>query len=73
MSDNANIDDEMQDITVCMIRTRMPINPPSYGSINSLKSEDSQDIIQVRAHFEYCETSYFNGKIYAISDEGEDL
>ena len=60
MSDNEDTDDEMQYTTFCMIRTRMSLDPPSYGSNEPPESEDSQDIIQVRAHFEYYSECYLD-------------
>ena len=48
-----------------MVRSQViPCTPPD--------SMSSKDVLQVRAHFEYCDTTYFNGKVYAISDGGAD-
>ena len=51
-------DDELQ-TSAYMVKTRVPVDPPS-------------DVLDVRAHFEYCDNSLFNKKIYAISDGGAD-
>ena len=60
LSDDEDTDDDELHTSVYMVKTRIPIDPPS-------------DVLEVRAHFEYCDTSlYNNNKIYAISDGGAD-
>ena len=59
----------MEERTIYMVRTRIAVDPPSFEPNFPPKSVQPTDILQVRAHFEYCESSYFGGKIYAIQME----
>jgi hypothetical protein len=59
MDSDDDTDNEAIDIHPYMVRTRLPLEPPS-------------DILDVRAHFEYIDHALFNDSIYAISDGGAD-
>lgn len=50
-------DDEMMEHSMNMVRRTVPLDPPS-------------DVIGVKAHFEYIDSNFCDGKIYAISDGG---
>ena len=58
-SDGEDTDDDAIDTSAYMVKTRVPLEPPS-------------DILDVKAYFEYIDHALFNDSIYAISDGGAD-
>jgi len=59
LSDGNETDDDMLETSVFMVKHRIAMDPPS-------------DIIDVKAHFEYCDVETGNNKLYAITDGGAD-
>ena len=59
LSDDNKTDDDMLETSVFMVKQRIAMDPPS-------------DIIDVKAHFEYCDMDTGNNKLYAITDGGAD-
>ena len=57
--DSDSTDDEILDHSINMVRRTIPMDPPS-------------DVIDVKAHFEYIDYNFEDGKIFAISDGGAD-
>ena len=59
LKDGNETDDDIMQSIVIMVKARVSIDPPS-------------DILEIRAHFDYCNINLFGNSVYVIIDGGAD-